>query len=209
MVWPDRPGTALARTLGGTFECVFGRRWVADYHLQGAQAMKNKTQGLTVRTAEEHKATTKKVLGGDTHVGGMEVPRPEPKPHHRYEVQIYDVRYGRFVYQKYVSSLDEAKREMARQRALGHRAKHVAVVHVQRGPIGRRYQGPGGGRSFEGTRRKGRNIPKPVPEDPELKALKGELEALRKTLGLDAATALPNSKEKCRQLIKRLRANFA
>ena len=78
--------------------------------------MKNKTQGLTVRTAEDHQATTKKVLRGDMDVGGMEVALPHPKPHHRYQVQIYDVRFGRFVYHKYVSSLDEAKREMARQR---------------------------------------------------------------------------------------------
>jgi hypothetical protein len=102
--------------------------------------MKNKTHGLTVRTAEEHKATTKRVLEGDTHVGGMEVGRPEPKLHHRYEIQIYEVRFSRFVFHKFVSSLDEAKREMGRQRALGHRVKHVAVVHVQRRPIGGRCQ---------------------------------------------------------------------
>jgi len=168
--------------------------------------MKNKTQGLTVRTAEEHRATAKKVLEGDARVVGMEVGRPEPKPHHCYEIQIYEVRFRRFVFHKFVSSLDEAKREMARQRALGHRVKHVAVVHVQRRPIGGRCQRLGRTNSAGGIRRESRNFPRPVPEDPELKALKDELKALRKKLGLDSTAALPNSKEKCRQLIKRLGA---
>jgi len=171
--------------------------------------MKNKTQGLTVRSAWEHEATSKRVLEGPTRVLGMENARPEPKPHHRFEVQIYDSRVGRFLYYKFVSSKAEAQREMARQRALGHRVKHVPVVHASRGPVGRREQSrftPGNA----ARKRVQRDLSIPARKvDPQLTALQQEIQRLRRQLGTGVGEALPASIGRCEQIIKRLKARLA
>ena len=171
--------------------------------------MKNKTQGLTVRSAREHKATTKGVLEGSSKVSGMEVARPEPAAHHRFEVQIYDMRVGRFVYFKFVSSKAEAQREMERQRALGHRVKHMPVVHVGRGPVGGRQHSRHAQSSLL-RKRMHRDLTTPPRKlDPQLITLQLQINRLRKQLGIGVTEALPASIVRCEQIIKRLKARLA
>jgi hypothetical protein len=171
--------------------------------------MKNKTQGLTVRSAREHKATSKGVLEGSSEILGMEIARPEPKAHHRFEVQIYDTRVGRFVYYKFVSSKAEAQHEMERQRALGHRIKHVPVFHAVRGSVGRR-QHSRAGRSVLPTKRMHRDLKVSARKlDPQLAKLQEEIRQLRKQLGIGVSEALPALVARCEQIIKRLKARLA
>jgi hypothetical protein len=124
-------------------------------------------------------------------------------------VQIYDSRIGRFVHFKFVSSKAEAQREMARQRALGHRVKHVPVVHAARGPVGRRHQS----RAVHGSSAK-MPIQRVVTVharkiDPQIAALQEEVSRLRRQLGTGGGEALPASVVRCEQLIKRLKARLA
>ena len=171
--------------------------------------MKNKTQGLTVRSARDHKATTKAVLEGSSGVLGMEVVRPEPKAHHRFEVLIYDKQVGRYVHHKFVSSKAEAQHEMTRQRALGHLVKHEPVVHAGRGPVGGR-QHTRASRSKLPTKQMHRDLKVPARKlDPQLTALQGQIHLLRKQLGIGVTEALPASIVRCEQIIKRLKARLA
>lgn len=138
----------------------------------------------------------------------MEVARPLPTPNDKFEVQIYDTRVSRFVFFRFVSSKDEAKKVMATQRALRHRVKHVPVTHTSRRLIGRRAHG----RSVQSQKPKAGDRKFTVAErevPAELQALHREILALRKRAGVSGSSALPGSIAVCKKMIAQLAAKLS
>jgi hypothetical protein len=173
--------------------------------------MGSKSNGPVVRTRHEHIATERRAVAEQPVVRGMEVMRPDPLPHHKFEILIYEPQHGRFVHRKYVSSEREAREAMAIVRGLGHRAKHVRVTHAKRGPIGRRvgahqHKHPKPSAKPNSGNRK-RIIERTLP--PELEALHKELRTLQRKLEVSTSGALPGSVSKCLELVTRLKAKLA
>jgi hypothetical protein len=71
-------------------------------------------------------------IAGEASVDGMDVWRPPLPAWARVEVQVYDVRYGRFIFHSYEGSIERARRTMAWLRASRHRVRHLEVSSLAR-----------------------------------------------------------------------------
>lgn len=88
--------------------------------------------GPVIRTPAEMRAAERAVGAGEAMVHGMDVWRPAVPDWAQFEVQVYDVRFGSFVFHSYEGSIERAQRTMASLRASRHRVRHLAVSMLSR-----------------------------------------------------------------------------
>jgi hypothetical protein len=90
--------------------------------------------GPVIRTPQEMRAMDRAVNAGEAPGHGMDVWRPRTPEWARFEVHVYDVRFGTFIFHSYEGSLEQAKRTMASLRASRHLVRHCEVSHLQHQP---------------------------------------------------------------------------
>ncbi len=69
---------------------------------------------------------------GEATVHGMDVWRPAIPDWARFEVQVYDKRFGRYVFYSYEGSIERARRTMDVMRASRHSVRHFALSTLSR-----------------------------------------------------------------------------
>jgi hypothetical protein len=71
-------------------------------------------------------------FAGEAFGHGMDVWRPHTPAWAQFEVHVYDVRFGMFIFHSYEGSLEQAQRAMKSLRDSGHRVCHIAVSDLSR-----------------------------------------------------------------------------
>ena len=88
--------------------------------------------GPVIRTPAEMRAADRAVGAGEATVHGMDVWRPAVPGWARFEVQVYDKRYRRFVFYSYEGSIERAQRTMTSLRASRHLVRHLELSALAR-----------------------------------------------------------------------------
>jgi hypothetical protein len=136
--------------------------------------------GLSIRTAQEMRQTEKAVDEDPPPPPSTQVFVPGPSEEDRYQVLVYSKEHGAFIHRCYATSLEDARRSMGSEEALGHRVKCQELLRFDRGVTTSAVE---------------------PPEDPRVERLQSHLKAVWKAQGR-AETALPTSMEKLEAMLR-------